>query len=212
MIAATWTQRDFDLVETLCCRVRVLSLDQIRRGWWRNDEHAAVIERQMNRLIHAGLLQNVVWNLQVARFQGEPLFAWNPNGPAPEFEQVTRLVRSRWPHDICSVHAYVASNKAARLFGSSAGSIPPPHHRGHDLLLATVYVYYRTNRPNEWRRWVGEDVLPIADKGIKNPDAFLLDASGQPCRVIESAGRYSLGQIEAFHQYCQQNALPYELW
>jgi hypothetical protein len=212
MLASTWSELEYDLIETLCCRVRVLSLEHIARGWWPNEEDMSHVKNCMNRLVSAGLLQSAVWQVHVTRLGDSPIFAWRPTLPSPDFEQLTRLVRNRWSSSPRHIRAYVALPKAARLFGSSAGSIPPVHHRNHDLLLAAVFIHYRTSRPNEWRRWLGEDALPIAETGIKNPDAFLLDTSGRPCRVIESAGRYSQNQIEEFHKYCRQNTLPYELW
>lgn len=60
--------------------------------------------------------------------------------------------------------------------------------------------------------WHGEDAVVIAERGVKNPDAFLMKVDGQVNRVIESAGRYSLKQLESFHQHCQTAELPYELW
>ncbi len=54
--------------------------------------------------------------------------------------------------------------------------------------------------------------MPVAERGVKNPDAFLIDNRGEPRRVIESAGAYSQMQVESFHRHCQQAGLPYELW
>ena len=62
------------------------------------------------------------------------------------------------------------------------------------------------------RQLACEDVFPKAGFRIKNPDAFLLDDSGKPMRVVESAGRYGIPQIESFHQHCVERDLPYELW
>lgn len=212
MIRATWKERDFDIVETLCCRVRVLSLEQVTHGWWQSNDDLARAERRMTHLVHAGLLRSVAWNVKLPRFNNAPLLMWNPTSPVPDFEHLAGLVRNRWPRQSRLVQAYIATPKAARLFGSSAGNTPPIHHRNHDLLLGAVFVQYRTNRPDEACRWLGEDALPMAERGVKNPDAFLLDEIGQVCRVIESAGRYSQDQIETFHHYCQQIELPYELW
>ena len=57
-----------------------------------------------------------------------------------------------------------------------------------------------------------EDCLPKAGYRIKDPDAFLVNSAGEVLRVIESAGRYSIAQIESFHDHCVQYGLPYELW
>ena len=82
----------------------------------------------------------------------------------------------------------------------------------HDLLLSEVFVLYRRRLPKLAECWVGEDAMPLAERGVKNPDAFLLDDEYQPRRVIESAGSYSQKQVDTFHDYCRQCRLPYELW
>ena len=79
-------------------------------------------------------------------------------------------------------------------------------------MLAGVYVRYRTIEPELANTWLGEDAVEIAERGVKNPDAFLFDDEENVTRVIESAGRYSLEQIESFHRHCQSAELPYELW
>ena len=86
------------------------------------------------------------------------------------------------------------------------------NHRNHDLLLAAVYIRYRTKKPELAALWHGEDAVAIAERGVKNPDALLIDDAGHVTRVIESAGRYSLRQLESFHRHCQTAELPYELW
>jgi hypothetical protein len=60
--------------------------------------------------------------------------------------------------------------------------------------------------------WIGEDALPVAEYGVKNPDAFLFDEEWQPRRVIESAGSYSQKQVATFHEFCRVSRLPYEMW
>ena len=52
----------------------------------------------------------------------------------------------------------------------------------------------------------------MAERGIKNPDAFVVDRDNRILRVVESAGRYSVKQLLSFHDYCFQRDLPYELW
>ena len=79
-------------------------------------------------------------------------------------------------------------------------------------MLAEVFVRYRQELPSLAEFWVGEEALPKAEYGVKNPDAFLIDDELQPRRVIESAGAYSQQQVETFHEYCRLARLPYELW
>jgi hypothetical protein len=67
-------------------------------------------------------------------------------------------------------------------------------------------------RPELAALWMGEHGMPKAGYRIKDPDAFLCGESGQVLRVIESAGRYSVEQVQSFHEHCEVHDLPYELW
>ena len=120
--------------------------------------------------------------------------------------------QGRWNSLAVPTEVYTASRQAANLFAGDSHGLPALEHRDHDLLLADAYVAYRTNRPEEAARWIGEDFLPKAGFRIKDPDAFLIDDSGRPMRVVESAGRYNRKQIASFHDHCQTLSLPYELW
>ena len=106
----------------------------------------------------------------------------------------------------------MAAPLAANLLGSTSCGLPKPEHRDHDLLLAAVYVHYRTQHPKTAALWIGEHVLTKAGYRIKDPDAFLRDEQGRILQVIESAGRYSSAQVESFHEHCAELSLPYELW
>jgi len=130
----------------------------------------------------------------------------------PELSQIAEVVQTRWDVPAEPTPVVAATHKAARLFGSSAGGLPPMNHRNHDLLLAGVYVRYRLVEPELADTWLGEDAVAIAERGVKNPDAFLFDDEGNVARVIESAGRYSMKQLESFHRHCEAAELPYELW
>ena len=59
---------------------------------------------------------------------------------------------------------------------------------------------------------MGEAARPKAGFRIKDPDAFLIDAAGKVRRVIESGGKYEPDRVEAFHDHCVTEGLPYELW
>ena len=212
MIQQTWTTPIYDLMETLTCRVRLLSLAHVHRVWADQFGSSGAIIDVIQRLLDAGLIVGDVWNLPASPIGEEPLASWTPRHAAPDFGRIAEVVRDRWDLNPSPTPVVAATHKAARLFGSSAGGLPPTNHRNHDLLLAGVYVRYRTIEPELANTWLGEDAVEIAERGVKNPDAFLFDGEGNVTRVIESAGRYSLEQIESFHRHCQSAELPYELW
>ena len=140
------------------------------------------------------------------------MFLWKPGEDSPDAWRLSLAVRSRWRRSATRHAVFQATDLAARLFGSSAGRSSRVYERQHDLLLAEVFVRYRQELPSLVPYWVGEEALPKAEYGVKNPDAFLIDDESCPRRVIESAGAYSQQQVETFHEYCHLARLPYELW
>jgi len=212
MIQRTWIPAIYDLMETLTCRVRLLSLAHIHQGWNQQFGSSATIVDSIKRLVDGGLVVGDVWMLPVSPISERPLAAWIPQQTKPDLIPIAEVVQSRWDGPSVPTPVVAATHKAARLFGSSAGGLPPTNHRNHDLLLSGVYVRYRITEPDLAATWLGEDSVTIAERGVKNPDAFLFDDGGNVTRVIESAGRYSLDQLESFHQHCKSAALPYELW
>lgn len=211
-MSRTWNSRDLEIVETLTRRVRLFSIEQIAAGWWRGGPPLRLVRRRLRRMVAAGLLQRSVVNAHPLLPLTKPLARWEPGGRPPDFAAVSLCARKRWAEIPTPQEVYFAGPLAANLFGSTAGSLPPMIHRDHDLLLAQVYVLYRTRRPDEAVRWIGEDSLPKAGYRIKDPDAFLIDCQGRIERVVESAGRYSPDQVESFHDHCRDHDLPYELW
>ncbi|MEM6467932.1 MAG: hypothetical protein AAF802_00075 [Planctomycetota bacterium] len=212
MIQRTWTTPIYDLMETLTCRVRLLSLAHVHRVWADQFGSSGAVIDVIQRLVEAGLIVGDVWSLPASPIGEEPLASWTPQHATPDFVRIAEVVLERWSKPPTPTPVIAATHKAARLFGSSAGGLPPTNHRNHDLLLAGVYVRYRAIEPKLADTWLGEDAVAVAERGVKNPDAFLFDGEGNVTRVIESAGRYSLDQIESFHRHCQSAELPYELW
>lgn len=212
MVERTWTPAIYDLMETLTCRVRLLSLANIHQGWIQQFGSSKAIIDAVKQLVDAGLVVGDVWALPASPIGEQPLAAWTMQHSTPDLVQLAEIIQTRWDEPSTPTPVVAATHKAARLFGSSAGGLPPTNHRNHDLLLAGVYVRYRTTEPELAGTWLGEDAVAIAERGVKNPDAFLFDDDGNVTRVIESAGRYSLEQLESFHRHCQSAELPYELW
>lgn len=209
MTLRTWTQFDREIVGALTCQVRVLSLDQIRRGW---NQPINAVQHQLTRLVTAKLLVVAEWNVVAPPMDRKPMFRWKPGDDSPDAWRVSLAVRGRWRRSTSRHTVFQATNLAARLFGSSAGRPSRVYERQHDLLLAEVFIRYRQELPALVPYWVGEEALPKAEYGVKNPDAFLIDDESCPRRVIESAGAYSQKQVETFHEYCRLARLPYELW
>ena len=206
-----WTYRDLDIIEALTRRIRLITAIEIARIWWPSSSPSRP-RRRIRRLVEAGLMTKTRVNAHPAFEVVRPTVKWKPGRPHPNLDRVAKKVQSRWNQPARPVTVYAASRLAANLWGSSAGRLPNRTHWDHDLLLARVYAHYRSAHPREAKRWVGEDCLPKAGYRIKDPDAFLVDDDGRLTRVIESAGRYSVKQLESFHEHCADNQLAYELW
>ena len=211
-MSLTLTDRDLDLLDALTLRVRLLTLRQLTELWWPNGNNQRCARHRLECLEAARLVEihrvNAHPLLPVAR----PLFEWRPGDAEPDCEHVAACCRDRWNRPAVPMTVCVATSLAANLFGSTARGVPHRDHRNHDLRLASIYVAYRLQRPQLAALWIGEHGLAKAGHRIKDPDAFLRHDNGQVFRVIESAGRYGEAQVQSFHDHCEANDLPYELW
>lgn len=208
----SFAARDLDILETLARRVPLMALTQIVRVWWPNSTSPRATRRRLARLVRAGWLGHAWINAHPLLPARKPLAVWRPGEEEPDAERVADLARRRWSKSAEPMSVYFVSARTANWLASSARGLSAPEHRDHDLRLAEVYVRYRLRFPRLAACWLGEHALPKAGYQLKDPDAFLIDAAGQPFRVIESAGRYRPAQVEAFHEHCREFELPYELW
>jgi hypothetical protein len=207
-----WKPRELDVVETLTRRVSVLSLGQIARGWWPEEVSGKGVRRQLRRLREGGLLHRAFVNVSPLPEPRGPVLTWQPEQTAPNLELIARRLQARFREPAEPTEVYWSSRQAANLFGSTARELPSLSHRDHDLWLAEVYVFYRRHRSDAAARWWGEHVFPKAGYRLKDPDAFLCADDGRVLRIVESAGRYGLKQLLAFHEHCCEFDLSYELW
>ena len=212
MLKQSWTDGIHNLVETLTCRVRVLSLPHLREVSNELCDANMGVTETLQSLIDTGLIVGEVWRVPTCSIGDEPLFEWSPNQPAPDCLALEAKVQGRWLQSEETIPVIAATHASARMFGSAGGGMPPEHHRSHDLLLSAVYIRYRKRLPQLSQNWLGEDAVTGAERGVKNPDAFLFDEHGNTIRVVESAGRYSQNQLESFHEHCRLAGLAYELW
>lgn len=206
-----WTERDRELLVSLTHKVRLLTTDQVARGWWPGAAESTACER-LQRLEGAGLLERTTVLASPLLGLTTPVFSWHPSAEAPNYGALSYLVQRRWTQPAARTSVVVASAKAAARFGGVGGRLKRPLQASHDLNLSEVYIHFRNTAPSRAARWVGEDVFAREHRGTKLPDAFLCNELGRPESVVEFAGSYSTERIEAFHEYCAEEGLPYELW
>lgn len=209
---ATLTQRDIDLVQVLTQKVRLLSLRQVSRQWWHGD--LANTRRRLRVLVAAGLLNSLVAQARSLPSLLAPVITWHPNDNKPRFGQIAHRLKARWRNRaVRSVRVYVATEKAAHLFGGVAhGRLKAPTQATHDLGVAAVWLHLSNNNAQLAAEWRGEDLMADTRRGEKLPDAFIVNASGEVTSVIEFGGAYSAERVRAFHEDCADRTLPYELW
>lgn len=208
----TLTPRDLDLLETLTCRVTMLSARQAIDLWWPNSKGPHRARRCLRRLAKNGLIKRYIINVHPLLPVHRPLFRWRPGVAAPDTERIAAEARARWSQPARPTEVLVASPQTARLMGSSARRLPPIERRDHTLRLASVYLQYRITLPHLAGLWVGEPALPRSEPGSRGFNALLRDDSGRPLRAIQAVGRWSPDQAERFHAHCAEADLPYELW
>ena len=211
----SFTDRDLDLIETITRRVRLLTYPQIAAIWWPTTVARQSGQRRVSELVREGWLEHRTILAHPPQTVDLPVLCWSPEMKFAMQKDITNVghhVRSRWSRPAVPAQVYVASNKAANLFGSTAYGFPSREHWNHDLHLAAVYVHYRRRFPDRARQWIGEHALPKAGYRIKDPDAFLVDENRRVVRVIESAGKYCQKQLEQFVKHCYRRKVAFELW
>lgn len=208
---STWSPLELELMTALACQVRVLSELQIQQGW-KSQCSINELRASVSKLVEAKLVEQHTWTVAPPQIGNAPLHTWKPGHVKPDTWRLSQTCRSRWNRLPEKMTVYQATELAGRLFGSRAGHATRIIEQRHDLLLAEVFILYRTRLPELAKRWLGEDAVLMAEHGVKNPDAFLMDDECVPRRVIESAGSYSQTQVETFHEYCRVSRIPYELW
>ena len=201
-----------DLLQTLALRVRLLSLDQVARGWCQG--HHANAHRLLEPFIESGWITAVVLSARPVEPPSAPVCLWAPEEPPPALGTVAYVLQRRGQGvPLQPIPAVLATTRTGRLLGVHCrGHLKNPIQAGHDLGLSEVYLWYRQNRMEAIPHWRGEEVIASERRGEKLPDAVLIDEQNRTRRVIEFGGFYDRERLEAFHQDCHARGLPYEIW
>jgi len=207
-----WT--DYDLVHSLVFKVRILNENQIALHWWSGVSHPLrKARRKLRQLVSSRILySHRLLSHPIIQLK-EPVLKWELGHPDPDFRQVSAKLKGRWTKAPRSMQTYIPTRKTIHQFGGPGQSkLPILGQQGHDLHLSQVYLWFLENRPDEAKRWMGEEVYRTERVGEKLPDAMILDEDGNPQLVIEFGGSYDPLRVKAFHTDCKQRNLPYELW
>lgn len=205
-----WSQAEQEILRAITLQVRLLTVEQLARGWFGGETQAAA--DCMKRLEAATLITHRT--VEVARIErrSRPLFSWRPKQPTPQgaLKRVSNSALKRWRGDFSSCQIFIAAPRAVRAFGafSDLRRIRSCEVT-HDFHLSEVFIHYRINKPRQGNRWLGEAAFPKLGRMLsrmKDPDAFLIGDDGKVEKVIEVAGRYTVEHLTDFHNHCAERA------
>lgn len=208
------TEREREIVTALSAKIRMLSFEDIVKTWWPPSKSATTnARRRLSELVDDRILARERTFARPRLPLSEPVFRWKPGQDAPAFGELSWKLKSRWTEDPREITVYLATRRAAAIFGGTAdGRIKNPSQTTHDIHLGALYLKIRQEAPRLAAGWVGEGVLAPTRERQKLPDAILHDREGRPRLVMEFGGAYPAFRLEAFHEDCAQRQLPYELW
>ena len=211
--ALALSSRDQEILRILVRRVRLLSIDQVARHWWSDTaDPISNATRRLRQLAEANLIEMVSLLAGPELDVAEPLAAWQPGLPPPNFDALSYALIKRRSAPVAATTCIVAAPATVRHFRGRAGRFPRAAEVTHDLHLARVYLLMQQALPTRARSWLHEDLFPAERlvAGQKRPDALVTDGNHQT--AIESAGEYGPGKLRDFHTYCDDLNLAYELW
>jgi len=209
------TPRDDDILSTLSRRVRMLTLAQIAEIWWTATVSGrSAARRRLQALRRAGLLAVRHVLARPLPSIEQPLFAWKPGEAPPDYGPLAWRLQSRWTSQPRRTSVFIATKRAAnQCAGRACGVIKQHFQATHDLGVAQMYLCLRRKQPQSAEQWMGEDLLRLARRREKVPDAALAcDHENRICRVLEFGGAYDSVRLRQFHQDCARRQLPYEIW
>jgi len=209
------TDRDHDILDALARRSRIMSLAQIAGFWWSGgatpEKHA---RNRLQELQGAGFLDSEpAISVPIISLPG-PVFVWSPGQPDPDAYAVSKALISRWPMvDPVPVLLYFATETTHNQYGGArTPRRPKADHVCHDLHVAELYLKFRRERPEDAKRWIGEDARRKSGRWLKDPDAILDFGSEASPHVVEFGGRYNAKEVAEKHRDCAKRGRSYELW
>ena len=209
------TQRDEQIIQSLCAKVRLMTLTQIADYWWaknkrRNDD----ARRRLSSLVDAGFLKRSTALAARLPPMVKPVLSWSPGDEEPNLGAVAWQLQSRWTSGPCIVTVYLATTKATRIFGGKArGYLKQEYQATHDLGVSQMFLNLRQRSPDLARAWIGEDILAPYRRRQKLPDAVIASSpEATPTVVLEFGGAYDKPRVQSFHNDCRNRGTPYELW
>ncbi len=201
------------LLVILTWQLRLIAEEMVTRPEFRKS--LFVSTKQLQRLESDGWLHRGHIIAAVPELFGE-LTAWWPSMNCHgDFGNISWQLKERVQHwSTRRIRVCWSSEQAVNVFGGTGGRIRQPLQIQHDLGVAAMFFSRQAFIAEKNCVWIGEDIvrkLPLSLRS-KIPDALLVSAELKPKRAIEFGGSYSKQRLQAFHDYCKSNRLPYEIW
>ena len=209
------TDRDSEVLASLCNQIRMITPLQVAFGWWpRQERDVANAQVRLQELSAAGyLVKAKVMAKPLPPIRG-PVIRWVPGDFLPDFGAVAWRLQERWRFPARPTTVFLAAPRATQLFGGpQRGVIRRQFQAGHDLGVTQMFVCIRRYTPHLLPLWIGEDRLAPERRGQKLPDAiFAASPDVLPYLVLEFGGAYDKVRVQDFHADCEDRGLPYEIW
>lgn len=213
--AFAFTRRDAEILDMLTLRVRAASRHQIADTWWTTSESGMrTTARRLDRLISRGLLATFRSTvIRLPKLYG-PLVTWKPGQPMPEFGALSYQLMVRWTASTHSSAIYIATRKAAQIYGGRRkGRLTRPFQLSHDLGVTEMFLGIRRRSSLAIATWIDEERLAPHRRRQKLPDAMLAKSPTAPdVLLLEFGGAYGKGRLMRFHDDAQDRGCSYEIW
>lgn len=191
------------ILRALTCKVRVLTRDQVAELGAGDALLRHAVEHDLLRTLRA-------FARPCPPLQG-PLATWRPGEPPLNCGPVAYRIQERWQEPCRSLPCYVATPRAARLFGRPAAGLKNPLQCSHDIVVGDVLLWHLRHAPELAEAWTGEDAMDVP-RGQKRPDAFFV-VDGLVVKVLEVGGCcYSKERVAALHRFLAERGVPHEIW
>jgi hypothetical protein len=166
----------------------------------------------MRKLVADGWLERRLAHSRPELALSSELVAWAPGDEPPDVYRLESKLRVRWKDPVTPTVIFLATKKAANLFGGKAPGLKRAVQVTHDLHMGTIYLCYTLHRPEEAKLWRGEELIAAERRHQKLPDAVIYDRLLGPIKLIEFAGAYRQEHLQAFHDDAKRRHIPYEIW
>ncbi len=199
-----WTDLEFDVLETVTRRIKVMTDEQLTQAL---AVDAGSDRTAIERLLRAALVLTTTINARP--LPKSPFVVWESGTDSPDFDPVWRRVREQCHQDSLPTRVYWAAPQTANLFGVKGGTLSSISERNNDLRLAEAYVRHRARADHTI--WLNAMVANKRYTTSIPADAAIVGTDGVLQRVIVIA-RGDSQRLRDFHAACVRSGLAYEVW